>query len=78
MKTLAKVQERTEQLLQHRVDNVSVSPLVSYRRGRLLVLTRPRHSLGNSNAVNRKISMQKGNPPHIPARLARLTWLLYK
>lgn len=78
MKTLAKGQERTEQLLQNRVDNVSVFLFASYRRGRLLVLTRPQHSLGTYNAVNRKISMQKTNPLHIPARLARLTWLLYK
>lgn len=58
MKTLAKVQERTEQLLQHRVDNVSVFPLASYIRGRPLVPTRPQHSLGTYNAVNQKISMR--------------------
>lgn len=41
MKTLAKVQERREQLHQDSVDNVSVRPLASYIyiRGRLLVLT---------------------------------------
>lgn len=78
MKTLAKVQERTELLLQNREDNVSVFHLASYLRGRLLVPTRPQHSLGTYNGVNQKISMQRRKPPHIPARLARFTWLLYK
>lgn len=54
MKTLAKVQERTEQLLQNREDNVSVFHLASYIRGRLLVPTRPQHSLGTYNGVNQK------------------------
>lgn len=78
MKTMAKVQERTEQLLQHKVDNVSVFLLALYIRGHLFVLTSPQHSLGTYDAVNPKISTQRRKPPHIPARLARLTCLLYK
>lgn len=58
MKTLAKVQERTEQLLQ--ADKVSLLPLVSRVHGRLGVLTRHEHSLGNYNAVNQEKVNAKG------------------
>lgn len=53
-----KTQERTEQLL--RADKVSLLPLVSHVPGRLRVLTRHEHSLGNYKAVNREKVNAKG------------------
>lgn len=45
MKTLAKVQEKTQEVPLKKVDKVSVLPLALYLHGWLLVLTRPQHSL---------------------------------